>query len=136
MIVVDASALLEFLLQTPLGSRVEARLVRDPNEWHAPELIDIEVLHGLRRLRDDFWDVSLRYKGEFHGVKIAAGQTVTWASSTTHPLIAMGGDSGTPIPTTATTTAASVTFPNAGTFGFWCNVHTSLMEGAIQVVAQ
>ena len=29
MIVVDASALLEFLLQTPLGIRVEARLFRD-----------------------------------------------------------------------------------------------------------
>lgn len=50
MIVVDASALLEFLLQTPLGARVEARLLRDSDEFHAPHLVDVEVTQGLRRL--------------------------------------------------------------------------------------
>ena len=50
MIVVDASALLEFLLQTPLGARVEARLFRDADEFHAPHLLDVEVVQGLRRL--------------------------------------------------------------------------------------
>ena len=50
MIVVDASALLEFLLQTPLGARVEARLFRDRDEFHSPHLADVEVTHGLRRL--------------------------------------------------------------------------------------
>ncbi len=50
MIVVDASALLEFLLQTPIGVRVEGRLFRDEDELHAPHLIDVEVLQGLRRL--------------------------------------------------------------------------------------
>ena len=50
MIVVDASALLEFLLQTPLGTRVESRLLRDQDEFHAPHLIDVEVTQGLRRL--------------------------------------------------------------------------------------
>jgi predicted nucleic acid-binding protein len=50
VIVVDASALLEFLLQTPLGSRVEARLFRDRDEFHAPHLADVEVTQGLRRL--------------------------------------------------------------------------------------
>ncbi len=50
MIVVDASALLEFLLQTPLGTRVEARLLRDKDEFHSPHLIDVEVAQGLRRL--------------------------------------------------------------------------------------
>lgn len=50
MIVVDASALIEFLLQTALGRTVEARLLRDDDEWHAPHLIDIEVTQGLRRL--------------------------------------------------------------------------------------
>ena len=50
MIVVDASALLEFLLQTPLGTRVEARLFRDRDQFHAPHLADVEVTQGLRRL--------------------------------------------------------------------------------------
>jgi len=50
VIVVDASALLEFLLQTPLGTRVEARLFRDGDECHTPHLVDVEVTQGLRRL--------------------------------------------------------------------------------------
>ena len=50
MIVIDASALLEFLLQTPLGTRVEARLLRDEDEFHSPHLIDVEVTQALRRL--------------------------------------------------------------------------------------
>jgi predicted nucleic acid-binding protein len=50
VIVVDASALLEFLLQTPLGTRVEARLFRDRDEFHVPHLADVEVTQGLRRL--------------------------------------------------------------------------------------
>lgn len=50
MIVVDASALLEFLLQTALGTRVEARLFRDRDEFQVPHLADVEVTQGLRRL--------------------------------------------------------------------------------------
>jgi predicted nucleic acid-binding protein len=50
VIVVDASALLECLLQTPLGTRVEARLFRDGDELHAPHLVDVELVQGLRRL--------------------------------------------------------------------------------------
>ena len=50
MIVIDASAMTEFLLQTPLGSRVEARLGRDDHELHAPHLLDVEVAQALRRL--------------------------------------------------------------------------------------
>jgi predicted nucleic acid-binding protein len=49
VIVVDASAVLEFLLQTPLGRRVEARVVRD-DELHVPHLLDVEVTQALRRL--------------------------------------------------------------------------------------
>jgi predicted nucleic acid-binding protein len=50
VIVVDASALLEFLLQTALGARIEARLFSDDDEFHAPHLVDVEVAQGLRRL--------------------------------------------------------------------------------------
>jgi len=50
VIVVDASALLEWLLQTALGARVEVRLIRHEDELHAPHLVDVEVVQGLRRL--------------------------------------------------------------------------------------
>jgi predicted nucleic acid-binding protein len=50
MIVVDASAMVELVLQTDLGSRVEARLFRNDDELHAPHLLDIEVLQALRRI--------------------------------------------------------------------------------------
>lgn len=40
----------EFLLQTPLGSRVEARLFRNRHDFHAPHLLDVEVAQALRRL--------------------------------------------------------------------------------------
>jgi predicted nucleic acid-binding protein len=50
VIVVDASAMTEFLLQTPLGIRVEARLFRRGDEFHVPHLVDVEVTQALRRL--------------------------------------------------------------------------------------
>ena len=50
MIVVDASAMTEFLLQTPLGLKVEARLLKRAEEFHVPHLIDVEVAQALRRL--------------------------------------------------------------------------------------
>jgi predicted nucleic acid-binding protein len=50
MIVVDASAVTELLLQTELGTRVEQRLYRDDGDLHAPHLLDVEVLSALRRL--------------------------------------------------------------------------------------
>ena len=40
----------EFLLQTPLGLRVEARLFRRDDEFHVPHLLDVEVTQALRRL--------------------------------------------------------------------------------------
>lgn len=42
--------MLEFLLQTPLGARVEARLFNEGEEFHSPHLLDVEVTQGLRRL--------------------------------------------------------------------------------------
>jgi predicted nucleic acid-binding protein len=50
VIVVDASAVTEFLLQTPLGLRVEARLLQDADELQAPHLLDVEVVQALRRM--------------------------------------------------------------------------------------
>jgi predicted nucleic acid-binding protein len=50
MIVVDASAMTELLLQTDLGTRVERRLYGGDDDLHAPHLVDVEVLSALRRL--------------------------------------------------------------------------------------
>lgn len=48
MIVVDASALLEVLLQTDAAAAVEARLF-DGSTLHAPHLLDLEVAQVVRR---------------------------------------------------------------------------------------
>ena len=49
MIVLDASAVLEWLLQTRVGTRVEARVFSEAATLHAPHLVDIEVAQVLRR---------------------------------------------------------------------------------------
>jgi len=67
-------------------------------------------------------------------VHIKAGQSVTWnADFTAHPLQAFGGTTPSPITVTSSGTTVSFTFPNAGTYGFQCQVHPSLMQGAIEV---
>jgi predicted nucleic acid-binding protein len=49
VIVLDASALIELLLDTPTGQLVAARIA-DPTEGlHVPHLVDIEVVQALRR---------------------------------------------------------------------------------------
>ncbi len=49
MAVVDASAVVELLLRSALGERVRRRILNAGEHLHAPYLIDIEVLHVLRR---------------------------------------------------------------------------------------
>lgn len=49
MIVVDASALLEVLLNTPAGTLVARRLFAEDQTLHAPHLLDVEVAQVLRR---------------------------------------------------------------------------------------
>lgn len=53
MIVVDASAILELLLRTRKAHKIEDRMFGDGESWHAPHLIDVEVLQVLRRLARD-----------------------------------------------------------------------------------
>ena len=50
MIVIDASAVLELLLQTDKGVRVADRALSPQQRLHAPHLIDVEVTQTLRRL--------------------------------------------------------------------------------------
>ena len=49
MIVVDASALLEVLLNTSAGSRVARRLFTQNETLHTPHLLDLEIAQVLRR---------------------------------------------------------------------------------------
>ena len=49
MIVLDASAVIELLLQTATGKRVARRIAARSQGLHAPHLVDVEVLQVLRR---------------------------------------------------------------------------------------
>ena len=50
MIVLDASAAIEWLLQTAAGQRIEQRIYSHRESLHAPHLLDLEVGQVLRRL--------------------------------------------------------------------------------------
>lgn len=50
MIVLDASAALDWLLQTAAGQRIERRIYSHHESLHAPHLLDLEVGQVLRRL--------------------------------------------------------------------------------------
>jgi predicted nucleic acid-binding protein len=49
VIVIDASALLEVLLHTPLGAAIEARLLGTLESLHSPHLLDVEITQVIRR---------------------------------------------------------------------------------------
>ena len=49
MIVVDASAVLEVLLRTPLGAAIESRMFGTGEILHAPHLLDVEIAQVVRR---------------------------------------------------------------------------------------
>jgi predicted nucleic acid-binding protein len=80
VIVVDASAVIEWLLWTSRGIRIDQRLFSKAVTLHAPHLIDVEVAQVLRRYArdgiitvqrgqeaiEDFSDLSLhRYPHDF-----------------------------------------------------------------------
>lgn len=50
MIVLDASAAVDWILQTPAGKRIEDRLYAHKESLHAPHVLDLEVTQVLRRL--------------------------------------------------------------------------------------
>ena len=50
MIVLDASAAVDWLLQTSAGQRIEQRIYSHNESLHAPHLLDLEVTQVLRRL--------------------------------------------------------------------------------------
>ena len=50
MIVLDASAAVDWLVQAPAGKQIESRIYLRRESLHAPELLDLEVAQVLRRL--------------------------------------------------------------------------------------
>jgi predicted nucleic acid-binding protein len=70
VIVVDASAVLELLLNTPRAGRVAGRLFGAGETLHAPHLLDLEVAQVLRRyaasgaLAEDRGDQALEDLGD------------------------------------------------------------------------
>jgi predicted nucleic acid-binding protein len=50
MIVLDASAAVDWLLRTPAGQRIENRIYSRNETLHTPHLLDLEVAQVLRRL--------------------------------------------------------------------------------------
>lgn len=61
MIVVDASALLEVLLQTPVAGSIAKRIFNSGQALHAPHLVDIEIAQVLRRY------TATRYLAQIQG---------------------------------------------------------------------
>lgn len=54
MIVLDASAAVEWLLQSTTGAKIDRRLFSTANSLHAPHLLDVEVAQVMRRhVRDN-----------------------------------------------------------------------------------
>ena len=49
MIVLDASAAIEWLLQSPAGIKIDRRIFSPSESLHAPHLLDVEVAQVLRR---------------------------------------------------------------------------------------
>ena len=49
MIVLDASATIEWLLQSPSGVKIDQRISSPAESLHAPHLLDVEVAQVLRR---------------------------------------------------------------------------------------
>ncbi|HET9406888.1 MAG TPA: type II toxin-antitoxin system VapC family toxin [Candidatus Sulfotelmatobacter sp.] len=50
MIVLDASAVLDWLLQTSAGQQIEKRIFSRNESLHAPHILDVEVSQVLRHL--------------------------------------------------------------------------------------
>ncbi len=68
-------------------------------------------------------------------IKVKAGTVLTFTGSfSSHPLVPSGGDTPNPITAGSSGASASFTPTKAGTFGFHCSFHPTVMLGAIDVV--
>jgi len=73
VIVVDASALLEVLLNTSAGQRIADRFSAAGETLHAPHLVDLEVAQVLRRYAASGEMEARRGLQALEGQRVAAG---------------------------------------------------------------
>jgi predicted nucleic acid-binding protein len=74
VIVLDASAAVDWLLQTPAGHQIEKRIYARKESLHAPHLLDLEVGQVLRRL---VRDVSISARRAEEAIQDLADMRVT-----------------------------------------------------------
>lgn len=100
------------------------------NGCAAADYVDATTDAAKRKL--DPWTVA---SGK-QCITIKKGQSFTWTPGggfATHPLAAKDGTMPSPITSTTTGATKTFDFPNEGTYGFVCTVH-SVMTGAIRVI--
>jgi plastocyanin len=97
------------------------------------------VDHTADKEVDLQWDFGIAQRPD-HCSQIKVGSVVKWTGDFgTHPLDALGGDTPNPIAGAfmdaggTGTTSIFIAFPNAGKFGYHCDVHATML-GAIEVV--
>jgi hypothetical protein len=83
------------------------------------------------------WDFGINQKAD-HCSKIKKGASVKWTGDfNAHPLDAHNGDANNPIAGAGANAdggaSVTITFSNTGTFGYWCDIHMTAMQGAIIV---
>ena len=66
MIVLDASAVVEWLLQTSAGVQIERRIYSRGESLHSPHLLDLEVANVLRRFVSGGWISAKRGAEALH----------------------------------------------------------------------
>ena len=59
MIVLDASAAIDWLLRTAAGQQIENRIYARADSLHAPHLLDLEVAQVMRRLVRE-WAITVQ----------------------------------------------------------------------------
>lgn len=92
----------------------------------------------------DNWFCNSSFAGGICDTNITAGDTVLWTNTGSAPhTVTECGDAFTPCPqpgafdsgTLSNGQTFSRTFPTAGTYEYWCNIHGNAMRGQVVVAA-
>ncbi len=69
MLVLDASIVIELLVNGRRASSIRQRLEHSTESWHAPQLIDVEVVQVLRRYVRRGWIVTEHGETAIHALR-------------------------------------------------------------------